>query len=108
MKQSEINKIKEFYLTGGTEKSWAKLYATTDNSIIQKIAKIGAELYSYSYPPYYSGRHIQIADLPEFWNNATLNNAKQAFTQQYLKPIVDDEIERIEKETLDELKLKYE
>lgn len=76
MKPTEINKIKEFYLIGGTKLAWAKLYAKTENAIVQNIAKIGAELYSHSYQPHYSGPRVQIADLPEFWNSASLSNAK--------------------------------
>ena len=103
MKQSEVNKIKEFYLTGGTKSAWAKLYATTNDATVLKIAQIGSELYAHSYKPHYSGPKIIIEDLPEFWNNASLTTAKIQFAQQYLKPIVDGEVERIERKTLAEL-----
>lgn len=111
MDNKEFTSLKELSVIDGSRKSiqnkYSKLYATTEDYLVMVVAKIGAELYSYSYKPHYSSEKVKIEDLPEFWNNRTLEDAKVYFKNNYLKPILERELKSLEIKFFNDICDKY-
>lgn len=111
MTPKELKKIKELYMSEASntviQKAWSKIWAETEDGTVLHVAELGAKLYGYGYKPHYSGNHIKLAELPEFWNNPTLGNAKFEFKEKYIKPLIQENIQEIELKTLEHLLAKY-
>lgn len=100
MDNKDFTSLKELSVIDDSIKSiqnkYSELYATSEDYIVMVVAKVGAELYSYKYKPQETSKKIKIEDLPEFWNNETLEEAKVYFKDNYLKPIIERELESLE------------
>lgn len=111
MDTKEFTTLKELLVIDGSRKTiqnkYSKLYATSEDYLIMIVAKIGAELYSYSYKPHYSSEKIKIEDLPEFWNNRTLEDAKVYFKENYIKAILERKLESLEIKFFNDICDKY-
>lgn len=113
MNKKELTKIKELYISNATHsslhKSWTKLYATTEDATLLSICKLALELYNYTFKRHWSSTvPIEIDVLPPFYNNRTQQHSIRVFKDLYLKPIVENDMIRIELNTLRNLKEKYE
>lgn len=111
MNNKDIFKLKELLVSSSSNQSiqnkYTKLFASTDDYLVMKVAEIGAELYSHTYKNHYSSEKIKIADLPLFWNNRTLEEAKVFFKENYIKTILERNFKDMEFKYVNEICDKY-